>query len=51
MLLAATFAYFLFVQERYPLQYYVEWNPDFSNLQAKKKWFELPGVPGIGSKN
>ena len=36
MLLAATVPYCLFVEERYLLQYYVQWNPDFLNLQAKK---------------
>ena len=36
MLLTATVAYFLLVEERYLLQNYVQWNPDFSNLQARK---------------
>ena len=36
MLLTATVAYFLLVEERYLLQYYVQWNSDFSNLQERK---------------
>ena len=44
-------AYFLFVDENYLLQYYIQWNPDFSNLQAQKNGLSYQEYQKLGSKS